>query len=206
MPEYLVAHGCAAALSRCRDVAGVQPRRGDGVVIRTTRGLELGAVLCEASPTCERITSADLLRPANTTDQLAAEAQKKRGWTLLDDLQQWVETHGAPMQPLDADITLDGNDVQVHVLKWGEVFVQELIDSLRQSHGFQVSLIDDSQPAEHGCGSGGCGSCGEGGCGSGSGGCSSGGCSSGIASAAELTRHFAELREQMQARARVPLV
>ena len=50
-PEFLVNHGCAALLTRCRPLGDLFPARGDHVVIRSGRGLELGEVLGEAQIT-----------------------------------------------------------------------------------------------------------------------------------------------------------
>jgi hypothetical protein len=208
--EFLVSHG-RAAISRCRDIDGLKPLRGQAVVIRSKRGLELGEVLCPASPELIDASAGELLRFASAGDRRQADDLGNRGRALLDDLQESVLSRGLALQPLDADLTLDGERADVNVLSWGPVQLTLLQEELRARHGIAVYFLDCSQKPETGCGScgeGGCGSCGDGGCGShGEGGsCGSGDCSRGPKSSDELTRYFAGLREQMKSDQRVSLV
>ncbi len=208
--EFLVSHGCAAALSRCRDV-GVMPRRGESVVIRSTRGLEIATVLCDATPDLPTIAPAEFLRYATPDDYGRGREAETLGRRLLDDAQNLIDAQFLPLAPLDAEVMLDRAQAIVHVLRWSECTLTPFIEELQSRNSLKVVLLDRSKPEEHH--HGGCGSCGEGGCGSGGGGCSTGGgCSSGscsrgsVKSADELTKHFAELREQMHAVQRVPLL
>jgi len=209
--EYLVSHGCMAALSRCRDEAGLLPQRGSRVVIRSFRGLELGEVLCDATPASAAISSGTLLRTATVEDESTACQLAQRGLDLLVDAQNVIQHRNLPLIPLDAELLLDGTQGIMHVLHWDSCTLTPFLEELQQRHGLLITLQDltKSEPEhEHGCGScsaDGCGTCGEGGCSTG--GCGSGNCSRGaIHSAEELTAYFAQLREQMlAAMPRVPL-
>ena len=203
--EYLVSHGCAAALSRCRAQDLVAARRGDSVVIRSARGLELGTVLCEAPPDLPAIAPGEMLRQATADDRQAAQAMQALGLKLLDGAQQFIESDSLPLLALDAEVLLDRSQAIMHLLRWSQCTLTPFVERLQSQFDLHVVLLDHSKPGEqHGCGScgdGGCGSCGEGG------GCSSGNCSHGaIKSADELTHYFTELRKQMQAMQRVPLL
>jgi hypothetical protein len=203
--EFLVSHGRAAAISRCRDAGGLQPVRSDVVVIRGKRGLELGEILCPALPEAHEAASGELLRFASPADRQQSEQLYVRGRVILDDLQALVLSDGLPLQPLDVDLTLDGERADVNVLSWGQAPLTRLREELHARHGVAVFFLDCSRPAESGCGScgaDGCGDCGSGGCGD----CGSGGCSRGPTSADELTRYFASLREQMNSAGRLSLV
>ncbi len=204
--EFLVSHGRSAALSRCRDAVGVGPQRGDTVVIRGQRGLELGEVLCASTPEINAATG-ELIRRATPDDRRHADLLGVRGRLVLEDLQRLVESQQLPMQPLDIDLTLDGERADIEVLSWGPSPLTMLQEELRSRHRVAVYFLDRSRPPAKGCdscGSGGCGSCGDGGCGDG--GCSSGNCSRGATSAAELTQFFLRLREEMNLAQRVPLL
>ena len=206
--EFLVSHGCAASLSRCRASCSVQ--RGDSVVIRSARGLELGEVLCEAFPDLPAISPGELLRVATRDDRLRVVEMNSLGIQLLDQAQHCLDAEPLPLLPLDAEVLLDRSQALLHVLRWEACTITPLIEKLQSQFDIRVVLVDRSKPEEHGhgcgsCGEGGCGSCGEGGCSTG--GCSSGSCSRGsIKSAEELTRSFSELRKQMEAMQRVPLL
>jgi hypothetical protein len=203
--EYLVSHGCAAALSRCRARGLAAAQRGDAVVIRSARGLELGTILCEAPPDLPAISPGELLRHATADDRRAAQEMQALGLKLLDSAQHFIEADLLPLLPLDAEVLLDRSQAIMHLLRWDQCTLTPFVEQLQSHFDLKVTLLDRSKPDEqHGCGScgdGGCGSCGEGG------GCSSGNCSRGsMKSAEELTRYFAELRQQMQALQRVPLL
>jgi hypothetical protein len=203
---YFVSHGCAAALSCCTDAVELRPARGEAVVIRSARGPELGTVLAEAPNDLPvPFSNGEMLRRATGDDHRAFADLHRRGQLLLDDTHQLVAEKNLPLLPLDVDLTLDGLEAQIHVLRWEPCTLTPLLEELRRRHPFAIHLLDTSRHAdEHGCGS--CGSCGDGGCGSG--GCGNGGdCSRGAApSAAELTAYFAGLRKQMEGLERVPLL
>jgi hypothetical protein len=205
---YFVSHGCAAALSCCTDATGLQPARGEAVVIRSTRGPELGTVLTEVPDDVPiPFSTGELLRRATADDHRSFAELRRRGQLLLDDAHRLVEEQRLPLLPLDVDLTLDGAEAQIHVLRWEPCTLTPLLEELRRRHPFAVQLLDTSHHEEehHGCGS--CGSCGDGGCGSCGSGCGKGDCSRGAApSAAELTAYFAALRAQMEAMQRVPLL
>lgn len=211
--EFLVHHGCTAALSRCRFENGTMPQRGDRVVIRSARGLELGEVLCEATQEHTRlspqISSATLLHLANAEDEATFTRLSQRGLALLRDAHRLIEDQHLPLLPLDIDVLLDGSQAIVYVLRWDACPLTPFLEELRHAHGLPVTLIDlskaEPEPICGSCGGGGCGSCGDGGCSTG--GCGTSDCSRDSKHTAdELTAYFAQLREQMHAAiSRVPL-
>ncbi|HLW64057.1 MAG TPA: hypothetical protein VKS79_01980 [Gemmataceae bacterium] len=212
--EYLVAHGCTAALTRCRDGGSLCPNHGESIVIRSARGVELGEVLCrvdESGPALPPVTG-EVLRRATPDDQAHAHEQHVRSQELLVDAQQLIEQMQLPLAPLDADVLLDSSSAILHVLCWQQCTLTPFLEELRARHDLLVTVHDQSRPAEaqeHGCSEcgsgGGCGKCGDGGCGES--GCGSGNCSRDkFDHPEELTRYFAALRELMLARERVPLL
>src|SRR5262245_54399899 len=117
--SYYVSHGCAAALSCCTDAAGLCPRRGEAVVIKSARGPELGTVLSEATDLSTSFSSGELLRRATSDDHRAFVDLRRRGQDLLDDTHQLIQEQCLPLLPLDVDLTLDGAGAHIHVLRWG---------------------------------------------------------------------------------------
>jgi hypothetical protein len=217
--SYYVSHGCAAALSCCGDTGDLRPARGEAVVIQSARGPELGTVLSEAIDRSTSFSAGEILRRATADDHRAFAELRRRGQLLLDHAHQLIQEQYLPLLPLDVDLTLDGAAALIHVLRWEPCTLTPLLEELHRRHPFAIQLLDTSSGARsaskgsedhHGCGS--CGSCGSGGCGSGGcdscgSGCGSGDCSRGAApSAAELTAYFANLRAQMEAANRVPLL
>src|SRR5258707_206817 len=102
---YLVQYGRLAFVGRfgaaVRDFA-----RGDRVVIRGPRGLELGTVLCEASERFRNSPDDDgeLIRPAFIEDYAAAERHEALGQKILAA----TEETGQSISFIDIEVSLDG--------------------------------------------------------------------------------------------------
>jgi hypothetical protein len=211
--EYLVHHGAAGHVGRFRAAVACAPERGDAVVVRTSRGLELGEVLRLA--TLERASFPDpfvgeLLRPATADDVAAAARYRELGRIVAGDAERLAAERGLPLAVLDVEILLDGRQAVPHVLKLAACDEGPWLAELGERHGLIARVYDLAReaPPSEAAEEGGCSSCGSGGCGSGEcGSCGTGGCSSCSSGAGkELMAYFAELREQMERRQRVPLL
>jgi hypothetical protein len=203
---FLVQYGRSAYVGRFVAAAGLAPSRGDRVVVRTPRGVELGEVLCGAD---ERYVSGldpaaggELLRLGGPDDLSDADRSESVGQALLTA----AEGTGLPVAFLDVEIMFDGTSAVLHALPLGPCDADPVLAELSEQFGLAVRLLDVSStptvtdPPEKAatcgkpdCGSGGCSSCGTGG------GCSTGGCSRGsVKTADELTAYFADLRHRME--------
>src|SRR5262245_10982142 len=106
--EYLVHHGAAGHVGRFRSAA-CAPVRGDAVVVRTPRGVELGEVLRPAE--FERASFPDpfvgeLLRPATADDFATAARCQEAGRAVCEDAERLAAGHGLAMAVLDAEVLL----------------------------------------------------------------------------------------------------
>jgi len=208
LQEYLVSYGTAGDFGRFRPRRPVACRRGDRAVVRSARGLEVGTVLCPATPGHARhlpnTTVGELLRLASADDEAAAEASGRRGQHIFDDARGLAAELALPLEVLDVEVLLDGGPAVIHLLRWAECDVRPFVSGLSKRHDVQVLLEDVGRPKEedHGCGRPDCGR-GEGGCST----CGTGGCSTcGGGQPEDVRAHFAALREQMHQVGRVPLV
>lgn len=211
IPEYLLSYGSLGDFGRFRPSTPLLCRRGDRAVVRSHRGTELAEVLCAARPGHARFlpsaTVGQLLRLASAADEQTAQRMKERAQQIFADARSRAAVLALPLQVLDVEVLLDGQQAVVHLLRAGECDVRPFVSGLASQHDLQVSLQDlSASPAqeEHGCGKPDCGRSAGGGCstcGSG-GGCSS--CSAG--SGKDLTAYFAELRQQMEQQRRVALL
>jgi hypothetical protein len=208
MAEYLVAFGRAGHLGRFA-ARGLAYHRGDKVVIHGVRGVELGEVLGTAKQTLPDPHVGELLRRVNDDDNTLATARDRCAVQLCVDAEIIAERLRLPLAILDAEVTLDGRGAVLHTIAGGGHDVGPLLDQLAERHGMIVRLYDLASEApppadapdaleEFKCDKP---DCGQGNC-SDHGGCST--CSAG--GAKELEHYFAELREKMENRARVPLV
>jgi len=136
---------------------------GDSVVIQTERGLELGELLSNVAEHHVGDVS-----PAGDVLRLAGREDLKVDGTDAVDLDELIETirhQAAELEPVDAELLIDGRTVVVYCL--GEVGQESeriaVFQSKRTGRDIRLSPMFDPEPG--GCGSGG-GGCGSGGCGS----------------------------------------
>jgi hypothetical protein len=195
--EYLVSFGLTGDFGRFRAAGPLSLQRGAPVVIRGARGLELGQVLRPASERAARwlggAAVGELLRPASREDEEAARRMRRRAADLLDRAGLLAEGQGLPVAVVDAEVLLDGAHAALHVVRWNDADLRELVRPLSVEFELSISLVELAAPvapAGHGCGDCGAGSCGSGGCGT--------GC--GVARPEEVSAYFAELRERMERR------
>lgn len=193
--------------------------RGESVLLRTDRGLELGEVLLPDLPAelaphslSERPTSGELLRIACDSDFAAARAAEETAHRLLRQL----DADSPPWLILDVEATLDRCCI-LHALPPDDANVPDPTPWLQQwesRSGFRLRLLDLSRlpaptpaPMTSPCSrcnsprlgaDDGCSSCGSG--------CSSGSCGRRDIDPAELTAYFAQLRQRFEAYSRHPLL
>jgi len=205
--EYLVSHGSAGEFGRFHAAELIDCRRGDRVVVRGPRGLEIGSVLCEATPRHARMLEntlpGDLLRRATPEDEEIARGTGERASRLFDDARTLVVELSLPLEILDVEVPLDGHQVTLHYLRWAECDERPLVSALSRKYETMVALRNLALPQ-------GASACGRPDCGQSEGGCSScstgGGCSScGKTLGKDLQDYFAGLRKKMDTHRRVPL-
>lgn len=203
--EYLISYGVLGDFGRFRSSASLDLQRSDAVVARTSRGIELGEVLCPSSSRHIHLlpghTVGELIRAAGENDLCQAVLQEEQAREIFAAAQELAQGHQLPLEILDVELLLDGEHLILHYVHWKEFDPRDFVSGLSRRFDVQVCLQDLSDPSHNGMESDGSQSCGSGGCGSGgcgSGGCSSGGCGSGgCGSGVDLQEYFAALREKM---------
>ncbi len=171
--ECLVRYGLAGRVGWFATVAAA-PGRGEAVILRTSRGLELGEVL-KVEPSRGRagedsVGVFQVLRPADQADrELAREARRLRG-ERFEPCRRIIEQAEWPLELVDVEPLLDFSTV-LHVLPLGEFDPALVRARFRMSRDFDVHLEtpDGAEPESQarpsrrgGCGTGcasGCSSC-----------------------------------------------
>jgi hypothetical protein len=207
--EYLLSFGLLGEFGRFRCSAPLACRRGDRVVVRSHRGLEIGEVLREATPRHAQFlpntSVGQLLRRLQPDDEQKASQMQLRSQHLFDRGQQLARELGLPLELIDVEVLLDGEHAALHHVRWAECDVRPFVSTLSREFSLYLTLEDLGKGREpphhdeedHGCGQENCGQQ--------AGGCSTcstgGGCSTCHKSTPEeVQRHFAQLREQMESR------
>ncbi len=205
--EYIVGFGLSGDFGRFRSEPALACVRGQRVVVRSARGVEIGQVLCQGTEQhalfLPNTSLGKLLRLATAADEQTQLDLHGRGQTVLQRAAILSRELRLPLEWLDVEMLLDGKHVVLHYLGAGPVDVRPLVSTLSREFTLHVLLQELSGRAdsteeddeEHGCGREGCGK----------GNCSSGGCSTCAVPAPVAQPHFAALREQMEAR-RTPLL
>jgi cell fate regulator YaaT (PSP1 superfamily) len=197
--EYLAGYGRSGDFGRFRAAVPLPCSRGERVVVRSHRGLEIAQILRPSAPGhahfLPNTTVGQLLRNASAADLETELEMARRALSFLDRARVLADELSLPLEILDAEILLDGAHAIVYYLRFTDCDVRPFVSALSREFTIHVLLTDLSAPAsppdEHSCGKdGGCGSCSSGGCGS---------CST------KTKEHFAVLREKMEQR-RTPLL
>lgn len=177
--EYLVSYGRSGEFGRFRPESGAAFCRGDEVVVAAPQGLEIGHVLCPATPSHGRFLSRTavgrLLRLADDADRRSARNMHEKSQQLFEDARRIASELYLPWEILDAEVSLDGRHAQVHYLGPWEAPPTSFLGRLIELHELSIHLQNWAQEAATpGCGRPDCGH-GDGGCDT----CTSdGGCSS----------------------------
>src|SRR5436190_10117269 len=110
--EYLLAYGVLGDFGRFHSPRPLDCARGDRAVIRTARGLEIGAVLREATPRhahfLPNTTVGALVRLAAEEDERAAAKLQDRAGEFCDEASRLATALALPLAVLDAEMLLDG--------------------------------------------------------------------------------------------------
>lgn len=135
--------------------------RGQRVVLRSARGLELGEVLTTTTA-ARAAPGVDIVRAALPDDLERADRQARERQRLMGLCEEVIESSpGAGLALLDLDVTLDAHAV-VYVLGPDVGQDQALLAALQDRLGVPVLLErvgGDNEPLEDEPGCGTCGSC-----------------------------------------------
>jgi cell fate regulator YaaT (PSP1 superfamily) len=206
--EYLASFGLSGEFGRFRTTMPLHLRRGERVVVRGARGVEIAEVLRPATPRHARFlpntSVGQLLRRLSRADEQSEGAMRLRSQQVFERGGELAAEMGLPLMLLDVEVLLDGEHAVLHQLRGEDADVRPFVSTLSREFAMHITLVDLSRNREGatsdeddhvGCGrpdcgqreDGGCSTCGSGGCGS---------CSS--AQPRDMKLYFAQLREQME--------
>ncbi|HEY7424494.1 MAG TPA: PSP1 C-terminal domain-containing protein [Gemmataceae bacterium] len=208
--EYLVSFGLTGEFGRFRAAAPLALRRGERVVVRGSRGVEVACVLREATPRHARFlpntSVGQLLRRFTPADEQAESHVHGKAQQLFERGRQLAAELELPLELLDVEVLLDGEHAVLHHLRGADADVRPFVSTLSREFALHIVLVDLTRPQEAahheeedehtGCGRPNCGRGADGGCST----CGSGGgCGTcGSAKPPDMELYFAQLREQME--------
>lgn len=163
--HHFVRVGLHGQVGRFRSADATLQPRGARVVLRTSRGLEIGEVL---SPTGDDNGEPDglLLRAMTVEDELLAERLGRRRESAHASCQRLLEARGVGALLLDTELLFDGRGLYFHFLGDVPEGVETLAEELSAAYEAEAKIGRFAETLREGCGPG-CGTeaaKGQGGC------------------------------------------
>ncbi len=148
--------------------AGESYRRGDRVICRTNRGLEVGAVLSTLRTTIEPGKEPDgrIVRRMTAEDHMLWSHLQNLATQCQSECQAWLNQSQTSDQLIDVEPLLDGRTLYFHFLQSASTATEIEVERLVAIFQKTVEESDFARLLEHGCGpgcgtdkaTGGCGS------------------------------------------------
>lgn len=144
MPKYVVRFGSMRSLGVMSTRGGATFQRGQRVISRTNRGLEVGDVLCEATEAAvsqiDKPTSGQILR------EMSAADENENGHIVTsarDEFQickKHVQQLGMDMQLVDIEHVFGGERIVIYYLAEGRVDFRELVRRLASEFQTRIEM------------------------------------------------------------------
>jgi len=131
MPDYAVRYGAMRFLGVFSASGGREYRRGMRVIARTDRGLEVGDVLCEATPeTVEQLKdpgAGQIFREMTAEDRNELARIQQQAREEFDVCQRHIDQLGLRMHLVDVEHLFGGERVLIYYLAESRVDFRELV-------------------------------------------------------------------------------
>src|SRR5262245_19319378 len=142
--KYIVRHGAMRILGEFAAPPATNFARGDRVVVRSDRGLELGDVLCPATPEAvshlPEPSHGDILRTASEDDHHREAQIREKGKTQFETAGRLVAEHKLAMQLVDVEPLFGGERIVFYFLAEKRVDFRELVRSMAREFQTRIEL------------------------------------------------------------------
>lgn len=166
---HLVRVGAIGHVGRFASVDATRYRRRARVIVRTSRGLEIGEVLSPPAadePTDQ--TDGSILRLMTIEDQLLEARLLKNRGAAYAACSEWLAAHALPTQLMDVEHLFDGQSLVFYFLGEQRPELESMIQELAELYDARAQFRQFADTLTAGCGpgcgtdeaaGGGCGSC-----------------------------------------------
>jgi len=144
MARYLVRYGVMRHLAILSARGGATLGRGKKVIARTSRGLEVGEILCEAEQ--EKFDESDVASEGQILREMSAEDENEAAHILasakneFDICRQHVEHLSLQMQLVDVEHLFGGERIIVYYLAEGRIDFRELVKRLAAEFQTRIEM------------------------------------------------------------------
>lgn len=134
MPKYIVRYGVMRYLAVLSSRGGAAFARATKVIARTNRGLEVGEILCEASP--GKLDESDVSSEGQILREMTPEDANEQAHLLVSAKQEFetcrrhVEQLSLQMQLVDIEHLFGGERIIIYYLAEGRIDFRELVKRL----------------------------------------------------------------------------
>ena len=140
----IVRHGAMRFLGTFEADEAVSYRRGDRVVLRTDRGLEVGDVLCETSPRAVELlsdpTHGRIVRRLNEEDQNALRRLGDAERREMDACLAFIASRRLQMELVDVEHLFGGERIVFYFLAEKRVDFRELVKDLARQFQTRIEM------------------------------------------------------------------
>ena len=154
---FLVRLGTMGHVGRFRPAEPENYRRGERVVCRTARGIEVGVTLGPAElpgDVTEDMADGRLLRKMTAEDELLWGHLQQLGSDAHRSCIEWLDAQGVAATLVEVEPLLDGRTLYFHFLSDVAPEVQLQLDKLVSLYESEVQKSKFARLLEHGCGPG----------------------------------------------------
>lgn len=119
-------------------------KRGDQVIARSNRGLELGEVLCEITPqnevATEKLSGGSIQRPAGPNELATVAQLKQQAQVDAHDCQSLIDNLGLQMAVVDVERIFGGEIVTIYFTAAERVDFRELVKKLASKFQSRIEM------------------------------------------------------------------
>ena len=140
----LVRHGTMRFVGEFEPETEAACKRGDGVVVRTERGLEWGEVLCESSPTAVQMlpepTKGKIVRVMSEADRAEVERLRQREEVEFHRCNDFIRERRLQMELVDVEHLFGGERVVFYFLAEKRVDFRDLVKDLAREYRTRIEM------------------------------------------------------------------
>lgn len=119
-------------------------KRGDQVIARSNRGLELGEILCEITSqneaSTEKLAGGTIQRPAGANELATVAQLKRQAHEDATDCQSQIDSLGLPMSIVDVERIFGGEIVTIYFTAAERVDFRELVKRLAAKFQSRIEM------------------------------------------------------------------
>ncbi|MCI7692809.1 MAG: stage 0 sporulation family protein [Oscillospiraceae bacterium] len=123
--------------------SGISFKRGDKVIVETSRGVECGDIVLANRKVAEKSLVSPLkkvLRKANENDILQAQKNREKEKEIMKTFSEKIRRHNLDMKPIDVDCTFDGTKILFYFTSEGRVDFRDLVKDLAAIYRTRIEL------------------------------------------------------------------